>query len=267
MHVHTALCGHASGDVAQMVRGAARAGVDIVAITDHLPLPPGYDPSYAMREDQLSEYVREVLQTAHATSSAGGPEVLLGIEADWLPGRDAELAKVLGALPFDVVIGSVHFVEGWAFDDPALIGEWDERDAGDVWRAYFAELERAAGTGLFDVMAHPDLVKKFGHVPGFDPLPLYRSAAEAFSVAGVAVEVSTAGLRKPVGEIYPARAFLQECFRAGVPATTGSDAHDPSEVGHRLADAETLLRSVGYESVAVFRSRCMEMVPIGEATR
>lgn len=263
LHVHTALCRHATGDAAAMVAAAGEAGLDVVAITDHLPLPDGFGADYAMEPGQLAGYVDEVLRVAEAARAHGGPEVLLGIEADWLPGRDDELAETLAAHPFDLVIGSVHFLDGWAFDDPGLLHEWDERDVDDVWTEYFAAVSDAAGSGLFDVIAHPDLVKKFGHVPTFDPAALYVDAAGAFAAAGVAIEVSTAGLRKPVGEQYPAAAFLSACHQAGVPATTGSDAHCPEEVGYGLDLAARLMRQAGYESVGVFRARRMETVPLG----
>ncbi|MBE0475767.1 MAG: histidinol-phosphatase HisJ family protein [Coriobacteriia bacterium] len=267
LHVHTSLCRHAEGTAAEMAEAARAAGLDVVAITDHLPLPPGFDPGYAMGADELEAYVSEVLVAAEGMRSAGGPEVLLGIEADWLPGAEERVGDAVAAYPFDVVLGSVHFLDGWAFDDPRLAGEWDRRDAGDVWRAYFGRLCAAARSGLFDAMAHPDLVKKFGHRPGFDALPLYEEAASVFAGAGVAVEVNTAGLRKPVGEAYPSLDFLAACRRAGVSVVTGSDAHHPLEVGFRLDAAEELLRAAGYESIAVVRGRRIEEIPMGVARR
>lgn len=187
---------------------------------------------------------------------------MLGVEADWLPSHPGHVERLLGAHDFDVVLGSLHFLGDWAFDDPALIDRWKGLDVDDVWRRYFAELARAARSGLYDVMAHPDLVKKFGHRPGFDPAPLHADAAEAFARAGVAVEVNTAGLRKPCAEIYPCEDFLAACRRAGVRATVGTDAHSPADVAAGLAEARALLIRAGYDSVAVYRDRRPEDRPI-----
>lgn len=251
-HIHTSRCRHAEGGPAEYVAAAAAKGIEVLTFTDHLPLPDGYPAGYAMPLDELPAYVDEVRTAADA---ANGPEVLLGIEADWLPGHPTHVADLTAALPLDVVMGSVHFIDDWAFDDPDLVARYDEWDPDALWERYFAELERAAASGDFDVMSHPDLVKKFRCAPVRDPRELYEAAAQAMARGRVAVEVSTAGLRKPCAEIYPARDFLAELRRADVPVTFGSDAHRPDEVGYGWADACTLLRETGYESLIVFRDR------------
>lgn len=259
MHVHTSRCRHATGSPADYVAAAEAAGVTTMAFTDHLPLPEGFDGSYAMPEVELAEYVVEV---ARARGTARATEVLLGIEADWLPEHLERARTLIGAHPFDVVLGSVHFVDGWAFDDPALRDGYSQWTPDALWERYFDELGAAASSGLFDAMAHPDLVKKFRFVPESDPRGWYSDAAAAFAAAGVAVEVSTAGLRKPCGEIYPSASLLSEMRRAGVPAMVGSDAHRPAEVGYGWHEAYSALRRAGYTSVVVFRERVAEEVPL-----
>ncbi|TLM80312.1 MAG: histidinol-phosphatase HisJ family protein, partial [Actinobacteria bacterium] len=203
-HVHTARCRHAEGDPADYIAAATAAGVKVLAFADHLPLPDGYDAGYAMPREELPAYVEEVLEAREsAAGDPAAPEVLLGVEADWLPGELDHVRDLTTAFPFDVVLGSVHFVEGWAFDDPELRHVYDEWDLSDLWNGYFDELRRAATSGLFDVMAHPDLVKKFCDAAPFDPRELYEAAAHAMAHGGVAAELSTAGLRKPCAEIYP----------------------------------------------------------------
>lgn len=253
-HVHTDRCGHAEGSLDEFVSAAARAGVTTMAFTDHLPLPEGYPEGYSMTASELPLYAAEVLRVARERAG-DPPEVLLGIEADWLPGREAELIGVLGAYPFDVVLGSVHFIDEWAFDDPELTDGYAHWDVTGLWERYFADVVMAASSGLFDVMAHPDLVKKFCFRPETEPLDLYAEVAQAFARADVAVEVSTAGLRKPCAEIYPSLAFLKACRAQGVAATVGSDAHRPDEVGFRLGEAREMLRAAGYESIVVYRGR------------
>src|SRR6188472_2726193 len=168
-------------------------------------------------------------------------DLRLGIEADFVPGSEDRLAALLDARPWDYVIGSVHFIKGGAVD---MDDEWDVWGAGEsperVWRRYFETVAEAASSGLYDVMAHPDLVKVWGRArpwPDGDLRRYYEPAVEAFHDVGVAVEVSTAGLRKPVGEIYPSRAFLEMAIDAGLPFALSSDAHVADQLGHAYEDA------------------------------
>lgn len=261
LHMHTDRCGHASGTPADYVQAARRAGLDLIAITDHLALPDGYDPhgEYAMRRDELGDYVSDVRR---AGREAPPPRVLLGIEADWVPGHVPETVRTLSAYPFDVVLGAVHFLDGWVFDDPRLIDTWSTRDVLEAWVEYFETFTAAAASGLFDVMSHPDLVKKFGHVPECDLSRLYDDVAAAVADAGVAVEVSSAGLRKPCAEIYPSDALLAAFSRAGVPVTTSSDAHTPGEVGAGLDEVLAAIARAGYDSVVYFEARELRRVPL-----
>jgi len=256
-HVHTERCGHATGTVSQMVGAAVFKGLDGIVLTEHLPLPDDLDPDrhLSMHHDGLAPYAREVLDMAQRVK---GVEVVLGAEADWIPGRESELAATRAeaqAAGVSVFLGSVHFLDGWAFDDPHNVHEWDARDVDDVWTRYFAAWCEAAATGLFDVMAHPDLPKKFGHVPSFDTVDLFAEAARVAAAAGVLIEVSTAGLRKPIGELYPGPELLAAFRAAGVQATVGSDAHAPEEVGYSIDLAYAALAKAGYETVAFPVSR------------
>lgn len=251
-HIHTRLCRHAVGTPLEYVAAAQENGVSVMTFTDHLPLLDGSETDYAMRWHELPDYVADVEQLR---GRAADPQVLLGIEADWTPGCEAELRGVLAEYPFDLVLGSVHFIDDWAFDDPDLIGRYAEWDVDALWMRYFSDLAEAASTGLFDVMAHPDLVKKFGFLPSFDPAALYQDAARAFAAAGVAIEVNTAGLRKPCAELYPSAGFLAACARHGVRVSVGSDAHRPEDVGAGWAEAREALFDAGYDSVVYFRER------------
>jgi histidinol-phosphatase (PHP family) len=264
LHMHTSRCGHASGTPREYLAAASAAGVSTICFTDHLPLPTGIPRAleYAMPAEQLPDYVREIRELASSSGASGGPEVLVGIEADWLEGCEGDVLESVGAFAFDMVLGSVHFIDDWAFDDPELTGRYSDWDIGELWDRYFSTLLRAARSGIFDVMAHPDLVKKFGFVPDVDPTPWYEGTAEALAEAGVAFEVNTAGLRKPCAELYPAPGFLRTAFRHGVPVTCGSDAHRPDEVGAGMAVAREALSEAGYRSVVVFRGRVPEEVPL-----
>jgi len=269
LHVHTWRCRHAEGTAEEYVRAAANRGVRTLAFTEHLPLAPALAhgvpgaEGYAMPAVELPEYVRDV-RSASAIGLELGVEVLLGIEIDAVPAGLEHATKLLGLYDFDVVLGSVHTIDDWAFDDPDRTDRYAEWDLDALWERYFADVTSAARSGLADVIAHADLVKKFCQRPEGPVGHLYASAARAFAEAGVAIEVNTAGLRKPCKELYPGREFLAELHRAGVAATIGSDAHAPHDVGAGSAEAVSALREAGYTSVVVFRSRVAEEVGLDD---
>jgi histidinol-phosphatase (PHP family) len=196
-------------------------------------------------------------------------DLKLGIEADYVSGRESQLDRFLEARDWDYVVGSVHFVGDEAVD---LEGDrWDhvwrrETRPDKIWERYFATLAEAAGSGLYDIMAHPDLVKVWGRArpqPERDPRHYYEPAVEAMLEAGVAMEMSTAGLRKPVGELYPGEALLEMAVDAGLPIALSSDAHTPEQLGYRYDDAVAALEAAGVTELCVFERRKRSMEPIG----
>jgi histidinol-phosphatase (PHP family) len=193
-------------------------------------------------------------------------DLKLGIEADFIPGREDRMAQLLADRDFDYVVGSIHFVGEGALDYDAYdiwsTGTSPER----VWRTYFEWLGQAAMTGLFDILAHPDLVKYWGAQrprPERDLRHFYELAMEGIAESGIAVEVSTAGLRKPVGELYPARAFLEMVLDAGNPIALSSDAHAPDDLGRDYEQALALLEDLGVTQLAVFERRERRLEPLG----
>jgi histidinol-phosphatase (PHP family) len=193
-------------------------------------------------------------------------DLKLGIEADFIPGREDRLAELLAAYDWDYVVGSIHFLGNGALDYDRY-DVWTSASSPDkVWRTYFEWLGEAASTGLFDILAHPDLVKHWGRQrpwPERDVRYYYDIAMEQIAESGVAVEVSTAGLRKPIGEIYPAQPFLEMVVDAGNPIALSSDAHVPDDLGHAYDRALELLAAVGIEELAVFDHRRRRLEPIG----
>ncbi|MEW6446744.1 MAG: histidinol-phosphatase HisJ family protein [Bacillota bacterium] len=263
-HLHTRRCGHATGRLAEYVRFAEIRGLREIGFADHIPqyfLPPHRrDPGLAMTEQELEAYVREVEGAAAASKEIS---VRLGIEADYSPGQEKKLEAILDRYPFDYVLGSVHYLSGWGFDNPSEVQGYSERDIDALYVEYFGLIRQMATTGLFDVVAHPDLLKKFGYRPRGNIHSLYEETVRVIAAAGLVVEVNTAGLRQPVEEIYPAPAFLELCYRYEVPVTLGSDAHRPEDVGRDFDRAEALLRKVGYREVAVFEKRRRTFLPLG----
>lgn len=234
------------------VRRGLRLGLREIGFSDHFPLLHMEDPTLTMSLDELPLYVREVEEMRERFPRI---KVRLGIEVDYLPETVDKLPPLLDAFPFDYILGSVHYVDGWGFDDPRYSDGYDARDLFELWSRYFELLAEAAESGLFDILAHPDLIKKFGYRPREDVTELYRVCLDRVAEAGTAVEVSTAGLRKPVGEIYPAEGFLRMCRERDIPVTLGSDSHSPGEVGEGLAAAVDLLLGVGYERLSLFHRR------------
>jgi histidinol-phosphatase (PHP family) len=194
-------------------------------------------------------------------------DLRLGIEADFLPGREDRMANLLDAREWDYVVGSVHFVREMAVDADDQWDVWrDARSADEVWRRYFEMVGEAARSGLFDVLAHPDLVKIWGVErprPEGDLRRFYEIAMEGIAESKIAIEVSTAGLRKPVGEIYPGRALLEWCLDAGCPVALSSDAHVPDHLGYRYEDALELLAGLGVGELCVFERRRRRLEPLG----
>lgn len=243
------------GWIGRYVARARSRAVDEIAITEHV---------YRFREaadwldnrfwrEEATEPVGPYCEAVAAARESGLP-VLLGVEMDWLPDRRDEIAAFLAAGPFDVVLGSVHFIDARAIDDPTD-PERDWLPVDDLWSRYLEELVRAASSGLFDVMSHPDLPKVFGRRIPRALDAMLDEAVAAIADAGVAVECSSAGLRKPVGELYPEPGLLARFRRAGVPATLSSDAHAPEDVARDFATAVAALRGAGYETITRFRGR------------
>jgi histidinol-phosphatase (PHP family) len=193
-------------------------------------------------------------------------DLRLGIEADFVPGREDRMAELLDGRDWDYVVGSVHFLGDSAVDYDKY-DVWTTGESPDkVWRRYFEWLGQAAMSGLFDILAHPDLVKHWGPErpwPERDPRYYYEVAMEGIAESGITVEVSTAGLRKPVAEIYPAPAFLEMVVDAGNPISLSSDAHVPEQLGHGYEAALELLDSLGVRDLAVYERRTRRLEPIG----
>lgn len=254
-HMHTPLCGHAIGELESYARQAVRVGLSEIGFSDHAPLVTHEDPHYTMNPSQLPAYHRmiEALQKKGA-----GLDIKLGLEADFIPGFEEKTKAILTGYAYDYVIGSVHFIDAWAFDDPREAAQWKDKDIDAVYRDYYRLLRLSAESSLYDIMGHVDLVKKFGHHPPTDMKDEIKKTAKVFKYAGVAIEINTSGLRKPVKEIYPSLTALKIYRRAGVPITFGSDAHDPADVGRDYDQAAILAREAGYTEYLTYRKRKIE---------
>jgi histidinol-phosphatase (PHP family) len=192
----------------------------------------------------------------------------LGIECDFVPGSEDRIANLLER-GFDYVVGSVHFLGERGAVDDRRYDVWEKiSDPDELWATYFRWQAELVRSGLFDIVSHPDLVKIWGHDrphPQRDPRFHYEPLVEAIDECGIAVEVSTAGLRKPVQEIYPARTLAEMCVDAGADFALSSDAHGPNQFGYGYDEAIELLASLGVERICVFEGRERRLEPFGRA--
>jgi histidinol-phosphatase (PHP family) len=242
---------------------AAERGIEELGVAEHVyrfsqALEVWEHPfwlTYAV--DDLNDYCAFVREET---------DLKLGIEADFIPGREDRMANLLDGRDWDYVVGSIHFVGDESLDTEEF-SIWTKTASTErIWMRYFEMLGQAAQSGLFDILAHPDLVKVWGKdrpVPDGDLRRFYYPAMEAIADSDVALEVSTAGYRKPVGEIYPAPAFLEMAIDAGTPLALSSDAHTPDLVGHDYERAVELLDSMGVKEIAVFENRQRRTEPLG----
>jgi histidinol-phosphatase (PHP family) len=261
---------------------AQAAGVEELALTEHLfrfrqadALVGGFwnnDSVPAALASSMARYwefhatadLDAYVTLAQQAKDAGLP-VVIGLEVDYYQGRMDDVARLLAGYPFDVLLGSVHWLGAWRFDDlddPVSMGEWGARQVDACWDAYTIALEELAASGACDVLAHPDLIKVAGNRPD-SPDEWWDRMAEAAAAAGMAAEVSSAGWRKPAGEQYPAQGLLARFAAAGVPLTTASDAHRVDHVADHADSLRALLGAVGVDSLQAYTARAPRRVAVG----
>ena len=255
-HMHTPLCGHAVGLPSEYAEHALKIGLKEIGFSDHAPLLSHVDPKITMNKEQLPLYLNMIEDARERCAKK--LRITIGIEADFLPGFEGETQKLLKSYAFDFVIGSVHFIRRWGFDDPAEREQWSNQDINQVYRDYYELLRGSAKSQMFDVMAHVDLVKKFGNKPSVDMSDEIKKNAKVFKDSGMVVEINTSGLRKPCKEIYPSLASLKIYCKTGVPLTFGSDAHVPVHVGKDFDKGLALAKAAGYKQYVVFKKRKIE---------
>ena len=278
-HLHLLRHGEDGPYRAESVRAyaaaGAAAGVEEICITEHLfrfrqadRLLAGWwdaDPDGRLREQTAAYWAEHATgdldgyAAAVLSAAADGPiPIRLGLEVDYYPGRMGEVADLLAGWPFDLLLGSVHWLGAWGFDqmgDPVVDEQWQCREVEAVWDAYVGAIEELAATRTADVLAHPDLAKVAGIVPAGDLAPWWDRLAKAAAENEVAAEVSSAGWRKPAAEAYPAPPLLGRFRAAGVAVTTASDAHELALVADGTDRLRALLAAAGYTELRGFERR------------
>ncbi|MBT9135795.1 MAG: Histidinol-phosphatase [Firmicutes bacterium] len=260
-HLHTVRCCHASGTLAEYLAEAEKKGLAEIGFADHFPLGlfgVEEEEPLTMDASELPDYIRDVeLLRRQATIP-----VRLGVEVEYLPGRERETAEMLAVYGFDYAIGSIHVIDGWDFTHPGQVQRYSQEDIDFLYERYFTLVQQMAASRLFQIIGHLDVVKKFSFFPRRRWEHLLEDTCRAIKQADVCVELNTAGWRAPVGEAYPGEAFLARCCEMNVPVTMGSDAHRPRDVGSGLHRAALLLHNLGFREIATFNAGQRQMRPL-----
>ena len=253
LHNHTSRCNHAEGTIDEYIERAIELGIDIYGFSEHAPMD--FDSHYRLDFDEMQDYTNDILNLKEKYQNE--IEILLGYEVDYLKGHMDE--RVLNA-NVDYLIGSVHFLDKWGFDNPEFIGGWKSRNIDNIWQEYFDAIEEMAKTGYFDIVGHFDLIKVFKFMPTKDIRSIATNALKAIKKSGMVIELNAAGLRKPIKEIYPSQMLLEVAFEMNIPITFSSDAHAVEQVGFGYQETMLLAKSMGYTKAVTFKEREQQLI-------
>lgn len=226
-----------------------------IGFTDHITLKPVdwcvKEVDYPVMKENLKRLCDNFSEDV---------QVRFGIEVDYFPDREQELQEIISYFPVDYVIGSIHFIGNWNFDtDDSLYGKWSN---DELYRMYFELVQKAAKSGLFDIIGHFDLIKKLQCWPESDQSHLYEETLKVLKEADIVMELNTSGLDRPCGEFFPNKKILEMAAKIGIPVTLASDAHQPDQVGRHFETAIRFLKEVGYTKITRFRNRLRSEITI-----
>ena len=248
---HTHLLAHedragTAADVREFLAQAEKMGIKEIGFTDHNRYYDQFDFSL----------IKEVGAEFSAVN------VKTGIEMDYTPGEEDEIADFLDGFELDYVIGSIHYLDDWMFDHPDYKDEYQNWDIDELYQEYFAYVEEAAESGLFDLLGHLDLIKVFDFRPDGDVVKLATPALEVIAQNDLVIEINTNGRNKPADEFYPSRGILEKAYELGIKVTMSSDAHSAGRVGENLTEVRNMLLDIGYEQLATFENQQRKMVKL-----
>ncbi len=253
IHNHTILCNHATGSVEDFVQTAIKEKIDVFGFADHAPM--NFDEKYRMKFDDMQNYENEIRNIKEKYRDK--IEILLGYEVDFLNGYIDQ--RVLKA-DVDYLIGSVHFLDKWGFDNPEFIGDYKNKDMDKVWQDYFDTVAKMAKSNLFQIIGHIDLIKVFNFMPKKEIKLIALNAIKEIKKAKMVVEVNSSGLRKPIHEIYPSKDIMELLKEFDIPITFSSDAHKVEDINYKKDEVSDYAKSFGYKKCAVFRNKEIKMV-------
>ncbi|RXJ80285.1 histidinol-phosphatase HisJ [Arcobacter sp. F2176] len=249
LHNHTTLCNHATGTMEEYVKKAIELGIDEFGFSEHAPMD--FDEEYRLNISQKDYYENEVkkLQDKYKKQI----KILLAYEVDFMQNIKM-LDEILNA-KVDYLIGSVHFLDGWGFDNPEFIGKYENNDIDKIWQDYFDTVQALAKSKYFDIVGHIDLIKIFKYLPKKDIKTIAKDALKEIKKSNMAIEVNAAGLRKPIKEIYPSKDILELVYELDIPITLSSDAHSVDQIGFKYEEVISYVKSFGFTKVATYEKR------------
>jgi len=253
LHNHTTRCNHAKGSMQSYIERAIELGIDIYGFSEHAPM--NFDEYYRLPFSQMPDYENDVkaLQETYQDKI----KILLGYEVDYLqPYLDERVLKA----DVDYLIGSIHFLDEWGFDNPEFKAEYENKNIDEIWQSYFDNIESMAKTQRFDIVGHLDLIKIFNYMPKKDIRLIAQNALKAIKKNNMVLELNTAGLRKPCKEIYPNENLLTMAYELDIPITFSSDAHAIGQIGYQYDEAVKLAKNIGYTKAVTFQQRERELI-------
>ncbi|MEA2017554.1 MAG: histidinol-phosphatase [Campylobacterota bacterium] len=250
LHNHTTLCNHAAGTIDEYILKAIDLGIDIYGFSEHAPMK-SFEDGYRLTLNKKEFYEQSILNLKEKYKK--DINIVLGYEVDFLSGDyildDIKNAKV------DYLIGSVHYLGNWGFDNPEFIGEYKNKDIDKIWEDYFEAVKQSANSGIFNIVGHLDLIKIFNFQPKKDIKSIALESLKTIKKNGLALEINSAGLRKPIKEQYPSKQLLELAFELDIPITFSSDAHSVEQIGFSYDEVTKIARDVGYTKAVYFEQK------------
>lgn len=248
---HTHLLGHqdrkgTKAEIREFLEEAERKNIKEIAFTDH--------------NRYYKEFNFDRIKTV--AQEFENLKVLTGIEMDYTAGKEKEIADFLAGFDFDLVIGSIHFLDDWMFDHPDYKDQYADWDIDDLYQYYFEQVNKLISSNLFDIVGHLDLIKIFDYRPNKDILDFVEPTLKLIAENDMVMEINTNGMNKPVAEFYPERKILEKAYQLGVKTTMSSDAHSAKRVGENLMKVRQELLEIGFTEIAVFEKRKLKMVEL-----
>ena len=241
LHNHTTRCNHATGSMEEYIKKAIEIGIDIYGFADHAPMD--FEPEYRMSLSGCNSYEEEVLILKEKYKN--NINILLGYEVDFMSNPKYMEEKILNS-NVDYLIGSVHFLDDWGFDNPAFLKEYENKNIDDIWKSYFNTIEHMAKTNYFNIVGHLDLIKVFKYLPTKDIKLLAYKAMKQIKKSNMTIEINSAGLRKPIKEQYPSIDLLELAYELDIDITFSSDAHSISQVGFEYETVKNIAKRIGF---------------------
>ena len=255
LHNHTTLCNHAQGTMEEYVQKAIEIGIDTFGFSCHAPMD--FEPEYRMGLAQSKIYEKDILNLKEKYKDS--IEILLAYEVDYMSNEQYLETDILNA-NVDYLIGSVHFIDKWGFDNPEFIGKYEDKDIDKIWEEYFQVVSAMVKTGYFNVVGHLDLIKVFKFLPTQNIETIASQTMQDIKDSGMVLEINSAGLRKPIKEQYPSYELIKMAFELNIPITFGSDAHAIDQIGFGYGKITKIAKDIGYTQCVTFKNKQRQFV-------